>query len=153
MKKKMKMAIKLSALSIALYFIVMRLFYFSVNSQLTDNNRESAINNMQMVVTDRATLIENDMSVDYSDLNKWTSRRTRHKSSDKRRSDKRAAPLCFYMRFVNLSITLQQRNRLFIPKECISFPIISNSFFQFKTKIPLPAIHIEASYEFMNWPI
>ena len=61
MNRKRKMAYRLSALSVVLYFIVMRLFYFTVNTQLTNNIRNGAINNMQMVVTERATLIINDM--------------------------------------------------------------------------------------------
>ena len=58
MKRKRKMAYKLSMISVALYLIVMRLLYFTVNTRLEENNRESAVNNMQTVVTERAELIQ-----------------------------------------------------------------------------------------------
>ena len=59
MNKKRKMAYKLSMLSTVIFVIVMGTFYLINDSQLTNNIRNSAINNMQMVVTERATLIGN----------------------------------------------------------------------------------------------
>ena len=56
-----KIAFKLSMLSVVMFFIVMGAFYFINDSQLTNNIRNSAINNMQMVVTERATLIGNSV--------------------------------------------------------------------------------------------
>ena len=59
MKRKIKISYVVATLIMIIQFIVLSVFYVFTNSQLTKNIRESAINSMQTVVTERSTIIEN----------------------------------------------------------------------------------------------
>ncbi len=59
MKRKIKISYTVAALIMIIQFIVLSVFYLFTNSQLTKNIRESAIDSMQTVVTERSTIIEN----------------------------------------------------------------------------------------------
>lgn len=61
MKKTRKLSYKLSMLSAVIYIIVMGLFYFIVDSQLTTHIRNNAINSMQTTVMREATIVEKYM--------------------------------------------------------------------------------------------